>query len=224
MLRACRVTARVTARVISSCAVAAVSITTLSLSAGASPSPDPDAPRLWSAWQSDGTAWLAASPADVPPDGAVLGWRYSLPADGASGDSPGGELPDFAKVCGGKAAPAGHKRVAVTADYGDAETDARPGQTPPAQPLLACAVTPADATAVQVLAAVARTRVDGRDAVVAVNGYPAGTQGTDLAAPAAAGGSSTEGTPLPWILGGAGALALVAGGAVAATRRRRASV
>ncbi|TMR89804.1 hypothetical protein [Nonomuraea basaltis] len=94
MLRACRVAAGV--------ALAAAALLSLPLSALASPaiepanphpgSAGPDATRLWSVWQSDGTAWLAAAAGDSPQDGSVIGWRFSAAPDRAASESPGGEL------------------------------------------------------------------------------------------------------------------------------------
>ncbi|MFI7700833.1 hypothetical protein [Nonomuraea sp. NPDC049480] len=86
---------------------------------------DSHATRLWSVWQSDGTAWLAAAAGDSPPDGSVIGRRFSAAPDEAASESPGGDLPSFEGVCGGDVAGSGHKRVAVAVDHGDGETDAR---------------------------------------------------------------------------------------------------
>ncbi|MFI6477813.1 SCO2322 family protein [Nonomuraea sp. NPDC050663] len=208
-------------RVATFSAVTTSLVTALTLSSPALA--DPNAPRSWSFWQSDGTAWLSASSAESPPEGSVIGWRFSA---GADTEPPGGEVPDFATVCGKQAAaPAGSKRVVIAVDFGDAEVDAHPGEQPPTQGVLTCATGSADATALQLLATAAKARVDGSQQVVAVNGYPARAQGTDLAAPAAAAGeqstaAASDGLPWGWILGGAGAVVLVAGGAILATRRR----
>ncbi|GAA1693362.1 hypothetical protein GCM10009733_106560 [Nonomuraea maheshkhaliensis] len=178
---------------------------------------DPGAPRSWSAWLSDGTAWLAAGPEDSPPDGSVIGWRFSVVAEGA-GDSPGGELPSFESVCGRDTAASGHKRVAVSVDFGDGDADAYPGDQPPAQGVLRCVAGAEDATTAQLLAAAAQVRVNAEGDVVSVSGYPMRERGgTELTAatPVAPGGP-----PVLLIAGGAGTLALLTAGAVVATRRR----
>ncbi|MFI7634860.1 SCO2322 family protein [Nonomuraea sp. NPDC049400] len=179
---------------------------------------DPGAARTWSVRQSDGTAWLAATAGDSPPDGSVLGWRFSVAPDGAAGESPGGDLPSFQAVCGKDAAASGHKRVVVAVDFGDGDADAYPGERPPGQGLLKCVAGAENATAAQLLASAAKVRVNGQGAVVAVADYPSREKGgTELTAAAA---GSRPGLPITLIAGGAGALALLAGGAVAATRRR----
>ncbi|MFI6388006.1 SCO2322 family protein [Nonomuraea sp. NPDC050540] len=179
--------------------------------------PDPNAVRVWSVWESDGTAWLAAAPADVPSDGDVAGWRFAASPDGTAAEPPGGELADFTAVCGQQAGGDG-KRVAVLVDFGDADNDAYPGERPPA-PIRTCVRGATEATAAQLLAQAARTRVDAQGRVVAVDDYPAQEKGgTEASAPAAA--SSPGGPPLPLILGGAGVLVLLAGGVLVATRRR----
>ncbi|MGI5292589.1 SCO2322 family protein [Nonomuraea polychroma] len=222
MLRACRVAAGV--------ALGAAAFLFLPFSALASPSidpqdplpgaADPNATRLWSVWQSDGTAWLAASAGDAPPDGSVIGWRFSAAPDGAASESPGGDLPAFETACGKDAAASGHKRVAVAVDFGDGDTDAYPGDQPPAQGVLTCVAGAEDATAAQLLAAAAKVRVNGQGEVVAVNDYPAQEKGgAPLTAPVPA-ADGASGPPIALIAGGAGALALLGGGAVIATRRR----
>ncbi|MEU6997529.1 SCO2322 family protein [Nonomuraea sp. NPDC046570] len=180
--------------------------------------PDPNAPRVWSFWQSDGTAWLAGSPGTPAPDGAVLGWRFSASPDGAAAESPAGELPAFEQVCGKQAASSGHKRVAMVVDFGDGDTDAYTGDQPPA-PLSTCVIGAENATGTQLLASAAAARVDAQGVVLAVNDYPAREKGgTPVAASAEASGAG--GLPLGWIAAGAGALVLLGGGAVVATRRR----
>lgn len=183
--------------------------------------PDPNVPRLWSLWESDGTAWLATAATDVPDDGSVIGWRFSASPDGTATEPPGGEMPAFEAVCGKEPAASGHKRVVITVDFGDADSDAYPGDQPPSPTLLKCVNGAENATATQLLALAAKARVDDKGAPLAINDYPSKEKGgTPLAdAPVqqeAAGG----GLPLGWILGGAGALVLLAGGAFVATRRR----
>ncbi|MGP4093203.1 SCO2322 family protein [Nonomuraea sp. KM90] len=222
MLRACRVAAGV--------ALGAAAFLSLPHSALASPSiapgepapgaADPHAPRSWSAWRSDGTAWLSTAPGDTPEGGSVIGWRFSVAPDGAAGESPGGDLPSFEAVCGKETAAAGHKRVVVAVDFGDGDADPYPGEQPPAQGVLKCVAGAEDATTAQLLASAASVRVDAQGGVVSVDGYPARPQaGTDLPVPAVTpdGGG---GPPIMLIAGGAGALALLGAGAVLATRRR----
>src|SRR4051794_9313002 len=105
MLRARRVAAGV--------ALAAAALLSLPFPALASPSidpgaADPNAVRLWSVWQSDGTAWLATASKDVPRDGSVVGWRFPASPDGTASEPPGGELTSYESVCGGSAATSGH--------------------------------------------------------------------------------------------------------------------
>ncbi|MEU8249459.1 SCO2322 family protein [Nonomuraea sp. NPDC048916] len=182
--------------------------------------PDPNAPRLWSVWRSDGTAWLAVSARDVPSDGSVVGWRFSASPDGTATEPPGGDLPGFEAVCGKDAAVSGHKRVVVTVDFGDGDTDAYPGDQPPAQGLLKCVAAAENASTAQLLASVARVRADAEGAVVAVDDYPARQKGGAEQDVAVSSSGPAGGPPLALILGGAGVLVLLAGGAVVATRRR----
>ncbi|TDD04578.1 SCO2322 family protein, partial [Nonomuraea diastatica] len=206
MLRAFRVAAGV--------ALGAAALVSLPCSALAAPpvSPgdpvpgaaDPGAARGWSVWQSDGTAWLAGAPGDSPPDGSVIGWRFSAAPDGAAGEPPGGELPSFQAVCGKDTAASGHKRVAVAVDFGETGSDAYPGEQPPAGPAATCVAGAESATAARLLASMARVRVNAGGDVVAVDDYPGREKGgtaLDAAAPAAA---SEGGVPVTLIAGGAG--------------------
>ncbi|MFG6196684.1 SCO2322 family protein [Nonomuraea sp. JJY05] len=209
MLRAYRVAAGV--------ALGAAAFLSLPFSALA----DPGVPRTWSAWQSDGTAWLAVTADVSPPDGSVIGWRFSVAPDGARGESPGGDLPSFQAVCGKDAAGSGHKRVVVAVDFGDGEADAYPGERPPGQSAPQCVAGAENATAAQLLASTAKVRVNGQGAVVAVGGYPSREKGgAELTAAARSAAPAESALPITLIAAGAGALALLAGGAVAATRRR----
>lgn len=181
--------------------------------------PDPNAPRLWSFWQSDGTAWLGATAQDVPADGSVIGWRFAASPDGTAMEPPGGEMPVFEAVCGKEPAASGHKRVVLTVDFGDAESDAYPGDQPPSGALQKCVAGAENATATQLLALVARARIDDKGVPLAINDYPAKEKG-GAELPKPAGAQSEGGLPMGWILGGAGALVLLGGGAFVATRRR----
>jgi hypothetical protein len=188
----------------------------------ASPQPaDPNAPRAWTFWQSDGLAWLA-TPAEssTPKDGAVLGWRFSATPDGpGEGDSPR-EVLSFDQVCGKAQPPAGQKRVAVAVDFGDADVDAYPGDTPPSS-VIKCVVAPEGATSLQVLSSAGTPRVDAKGAVLAVAGYPAKAKDSGTTVTAAPAPADTGGSSLPLILGGAGALVVIAGAGVILARRRR---
>ncbi|MFI6295531.1 SCO2322 family protein [Nonomuraea sp. NPDC050790] len=201
-----------------SAAAALAALALLAVPALATPpvSPDPGAVRMWSVWESDGTAWLAAAATDVPADGDVVGWRFAATPDGTPAEPPGGELADFTAVCGQQAGGDG-KRVAVLVDFGDAAADAYPGERPPT-PIRTCVRGAKESSAAQLLAQAAKARVDAQGRVVAVNGYPAQEKGgTELSTPAP---SSAGGLSLPMLLGGAGVLVLLAAGAVVATRRR----
>ncbi|GAA2211147.1 hypothetical protein GCM10009850_066060 [Nonomuraea monospora] len=173
--------------------------------------PEQGGTRAWSVWTSDGTAWLAATAGDSPPDGSVIGWRFS-----ASWDPPGGELPAFETVCGRDTAGSGHKRVVLAVDFGDSEADAHPGDRPPARVPPACVAGAENATTAQLLAASARVRVDAAGGVVSVDGYPSVAQGAAAAAVATGG----DGVPVALIVGGACALALLAAGTAVTARRR----
>ncbi|MEV0993639.1 SCO2322 family protein [Nonomuraea sp. NPDC050202] len=206
-------------RVVAGVALGVAALLSLPSSALASPSPE-DATRAWGVWLSDGTAWLAAAPGDSPPDGSVVGWRFSVAPDGTTGEPPGGDLPSFEAVCGRDTAGSGHKRVVLAVDFGDAEADAHRGERPPAQAAPACVAGAEDATTAQLLAAASQVRVDVAGGVTSVDGYPAtppqgGTALTAAPPPAGAGGP-----PTLLIVGGAGALALLAAGTAVATRRR----
>ncbi|MEO3803310.1 SCO2322 family protein [Nonomuraea sp. B1E8] len=221
MLRAFRVAAGVALGAAASVSLPCSAIAAPPVSPG-DPVPgaaDPGAARGWSVWQSDGTAWLAAAPGDSPPDGSVIGWRFSAAPDGTAGEPPAGELPSFQAVCGKDTAASGHKRVVVAVDFGEAGSDAYPGERPPAEPSATCVAGAESATAARLLASVGRVRVNAGGDVVAVDDYPGGEKGgaaLDAAVPAA----SEGGAPATLIAGGAGVLALLAGGALVATRRR----
>lgn len=184
----------------------------------AAPSVGADDVRLWSVWQSDGTAWLAVTARDVPPDGSVVGWRFSAAPDASASEPPGGELPSFQSVCGQDTAGSGHKRVALAVDFGD-DADARPGDRPPAQDVLRCVAGVEDATTAQLLASAARVRVNAQGEVVAVTDHPPGETDGTILAPAPAMGSPI-GSPVLLVAGGVGTLLLLAGGTIIATRRR----
>ncbi|GAA5073936.1 hypothetical protein HNP84_009809 [Thermocatellispora tengchongensis] len=212
-------------------ALAAVFLAAPSPAAAAGPvpgGPDPDAPRGWSFWQSDGTAWLTAgevSADSTPKDGATIGWRFAATPDGVPAEAPGGDIPVFEQVCKEQAA-AGKKRVAVAVDFGDAEADAYPGETPPASaPMVKCVVADEPATALQILGSVATARVDQTGRVLTVNGYPAkaGSAGQPAPGGATAGDGQEGSGGLPMLLIIGAVVVIVAAGATAWLMTRRKS-
>ncbi|MEV4164056.1 SCO2322 family protein [Nonomuraea dietziae] len=180
--------------------------------------PDPDAARMWSYWQSDGTAWLSGQAGTAARDGSVIGWRFAATPDGSAAESPRGDLPAFDQVCGKEPATSGHQRVAVVVDFGDAETDAYPGEQPPAA-LTRCVSGAEGATGVDLLALAGRVRAEGPGEVLSVNDYPARAKGGSEVA-AAPSEPAEGGLPVLWIAGGAGAAVLLAGGVLVARRSR----
>lgn len=117
--------------------------------------------RYWSFWTSDNGSWVMAEtgPGDVvPADGDVTGWRYGVAGIEVSSNRPPRWEGNFSEICGEGQAPEGQKNVVVVLDTGT-EADAPEGSTPPA-PEAKCATVPADANALQVVQAVAPTRVE----------------------------------------------------------------
>ncbi|MFD1938003.1 SCO2322 family protein [Nonomuraea mangrovi] len=178
--------------------------------------PDPNAARLWSYWQSDGTAWLSGQADAAVRDGSVIGWRFAAAPDGSAAESPGGELPAFDQICGKEPAASGHQRVALVIDFGDTGTDAYPGERPPA-PVTTCVAGAEGATGMQALALAARVRAESSGTVLAVNDYPARAKGGAAPAPSPA---QDGGPPVLWIAGGVAAVAIVGGGVLVARRSR----
>jgi hypothetical protein len=181
-----------------------------------------DATAFWGYWQADGSGWAFAKtgPATAhPKDGAVEGWRFAKAA-GDTGAPPRGK-PEFAKVCGAGAAPAGDKRVAVVIDYGDA-AEAPSGATPPAA-RTACATVPQNATGSDVLAKVARPQADKSGLICAIDAFGPCAKAAPAATP------SSSATPAPkkrsagstaLTIGIGLLLVLAAGGSMMAVRRR----
>jgi hypothetical protein len=127
--------------------------------------------RFWAYYQWSGSQWqfATASPQQVTPaEGSVEGWRFAVSGEEAPRPPRAGG--DFDLICGDTPAEQGNKRVAVVIDYGT-EADAEGGAKPPAA-RGACAVVPAAATGLDVLAAVAEQRVEG-GLVCAIDTYPA---------------------------------------------------
>jgi hypothetical protein len=194
--------------------------------------------RYWSFWTSDNGTWVMAEtgPADVvPADGDVTGWRYGVAGIEVSSNRPPRWDGTFSDVCGSDQAPEGQKNVVVVIDTGT-EADAPSSSTPP-QPEAQCATVPADANALQVVQAVAPTRVED-GLVCGILGYPqAGCADTipgTTAAPTenppvefatagdveAQGAVGTEGPPVALIAVG-GLVAVIAVAAVLIARTRR---
>lgn len=185
-----------------------------------------DTTAFWGYWQADGAHWAFAKtgPATAhPKEGAVEGWRFAK-ASGNTGVPPHAK-PEFARLCGPSAAPAGSKRVAVVIDYGD-PADAPGGATPPAVKT-ACAIVPADATGSDVLAKVARPTADKSGLICAIDSFGTCAQTAPAAAPSATpsaaatparGRRSAGSTALSVGIGLL--LILAAGGSTMAVRRR----
>lgn len=181
-----------------------------------------DATAFWGYWQARGAHWAFAQtgPATAhPKNGAVEGWRFAKAA-GNTGVPPRAK-PDFARLCGSSAAPAGSKRVAVVIDYGD-PADAPGGTMPPAAKT-ACAVVPDDATGSDVLAKVARATADKSGLICAIDSFGTCAAAAPAATPSASatpahGGKSAGSTALTVGIGLL--LILAAGGSMMAVRRR----
>ncbi|MFH8572404.1 SCO2322 family protein [Streptomyces sp. NPDC017993] len=138
--------------------------------------------RYWSFWNSKGGsggsggaagswAYATEGPATArPADGAVEGFRFTVSADSAAAAGPR-TAADFDAICQGTPAKENSKRVGVVIDFGSA-SDAPGGERPP-KPRTHCAVVPEDASAGEVLAAVARPlRYDPHALLCAIADYP----------------------------------------------------
>lgn len=124
--------------------------------------------RFWGYYPWNGQAWTFApvgAEEFVPTDGSVEGWRYAV-----AGNTPRHPrvIGDFDVICAGVPAEADRKLVAVVIDYGTNE-DAPVGVAPPATGT--CVVAHLDATALELLHAVAELRTSGTQ-VCAVNNFP----------------------------------------------------
>ncbi len=129
-----------------------------------------DATAFWGYWRADGSHWtfVGTGPASAHPgDGAVEGWRFAR--SGGNTGTPPRARPEFARLCGSAAAPAGDKRVAVVLDYGD-PADAPGGATPPTAKT-ACAIVPKNATGRDVLAKVASPKADRSGLICAIDAF-----------------------------------------------------
>ncbi|GAA4625613.1 hypothetical protein GCM10023196_030480 [Actinoallomurus vinaceus] len=208
--------------------VAAAGLLASALMFAPMPAAHADALAFWGYWQAKGDKWAfaATGPAQAhPKDGAVEGWRFAK-SSGNTGTPPR-DKPDFAAICGPGSAPAGKKRVAVVADFGE-PADA-PKDQHPQTAVRACATVPETATGTDVLAAAGlRAQTDKSGLICAIDAFgPCGTPGritlNATASPAAGKkGKGGSGTPVG-LYTGIGLVVLVAagGGAVAWRRSRR---
>jgi hypothetical protein len=181
-----------------------------------------DTTAFWGYWQADGSHWAFAKtgPATAhPKEGAVEGWRFAK-ASGNTGTPPRAK-PEFAKLCGSAAAPAGSKRVAVVIDYGD-PAEAPSGATPPTSKT-ACAIVPKAATGSDVLAKVARPQADKSGLICAIDAFGPCAKAAPAATPSSSAAPATRkrsagSTALTVGIGLL--LVLAAGGSMMAVRRR----
>ncbi|MER6052016.1 SCO2322 family protein [Streptomyces sp. NPDC001793] len=201
--------------------------------------------RYWSFWDGGApaaggkkTAWAYATegPGTArPADGAVVGFRFSVSADSVKAAGPR-TAPDFAALCGTTPARSGDKRIGVVIDFGTA-ADAPPGERPLAG-RTGCARVPADASAGEALAAVAKPlRYDADALLCGIAGYPrsgcaeqvdgSGAQPKTTATATAergaggAAGGDDDGGPSAGVLGGIGAVVVLGAAGVWQARRRR---
>lgn len=126
--------------------------------------------RFWGFFQLTDGAWTAASVGAaqaVPENGAVDGWRYAVVGD-TTFRTPRTEL-TFDDICPDAEPAEGSKVVAVVVDNGTAEDSPDGGEAPGA--FAGCAEVDADATSLDVLAAVTES-VDEGGFVCSIGGYP----------------------------------------------------
>lgn len=200
--------------------------------------------RYWGYFHLTKGAWAFAQTGPsqaIPADGAVEGWRFAV-ADESSTRTPRA-TPTFAALCTGATSKAGTKRVGLVLDFGRL-ADSADGAAPPS-PQATCVTVPAKATGSDILIAAGATLRLDKALTCAINGWPAtgcGDTVADVSAaaaspdtaitiatakasaaanpatqPAANDSSSSRGL----VLGGAGAVALVAALGFAAWRRSR---
>jgi hypothetical protein len=201
--------------------------------------------RYWGYFQLTNGAWTFAKTGPgqaIPADGSVEGWRFAV-ADEASMRTPRA-TPAFATICAGTAVTAGHKRVALVIDFGRPADAADAAKTPPAAKAT-CVAVPTKATGSDVLVAAGTTLRLDKALTCGINGWPATGCGDPVSpVPAAAASPDTkitiaapatvamaESTSKPaaqssdssvgLLLGGAGAVLLVALLGFAAWRRGR---
>jgi hypothetical protein len=199
--------------------------------------------RYWGYFHLTKGAWAFAQtgPAQVvPADGAVEGWRFAV-ADQSSVRTPRA-TPTFAALCGGTAIKAGSKRVGLVLDFGR-PADSADTTTPPA-PKATCVMVPSKATGADVLVAGGATLRLDKAMDCAIDGWPATGCGDAVAnvsaaaasadtkitiavpkanavSPAAQNADTSSTASRGLVLGGAGALVLVALLGFAAWQRGR---
>jgi MYXO-CTERM domain-containing protein len=199
--------------------------------------------RYWGYFHLTKGAWAFAQTGAAqatPANGAVEGWRFAV-ADESSIRTPRA-TPTFAALCTGTAVKTGTKRVALVLDFGR-PADSADGAKPPA-PKATCVTVPEKATGADILVAGGATLRVSKTLDCAIDGWPATGCGEAVANVSAAAASpdtkitiaapkanatgsaaqsadkSSTGSPT-LVLGGAGALALVAALGFAAWRRGR---
>ncbi|MBO9523180.1 MAG: hypothetical protein J7518_16730 [Nocardioidaceae bacterium] len=198
--------------------------------------------RYWGYYQLDGTTWkFATKGADqvTPADGAVEGWRFAVGTENVTRFPRA--TPSFDDICGTTKAKTGEKRVAVVIDYGR-KADSADGIEPPA-PVGRCAVVATAATGLEVLSKVASVRTD-KALICGVDDIPASGCGdevknvsaeasaadtavtlklpADKAKDASAKADDDDSNTGTYIGIGVAALAVIAVGGVALSRRRSA--
>lgn len=107
----------------------------------------------------------------VPEDGDIEAYRYAAAVYPPT-QQPRADLSelDFDTLCADEDSGDDEKRVGVLIDYG-LDSDAPEGDRVP-PPMAACAVVPEGANGMQVLSSVGKTRLDGKNALCGINGYP----------------------------------------------------
>ncbi|GAA1257507.1 SCO2322 family protein [Kitasatospora nipponensis] len=191
--------------------------------------------RYWSFWHWSGGSWgyQQQGPAtNLPADGSVDGWRFTLSPDGGRDTARPAAAGDFAALCAAVPARPGFKRVGLVLDFGGAG-DAPSGEAAPAA-RTGCAQVRVEASSAEVLAAVAPPlRYDTNGMLCAIAGYPAAGCGEVVSGPGAGSGSDSAGSTAAGAakaadggpdLGlplGAALVALLGVGALWQVRRRR---
>jgi hypothetical protein len=205
--------------------------------------------RFWGYFQLTNGAWTFAQTGPqqaVPKDGSVEGWRFAV-ADESSTRTPRAK-PTFDDLCAAVRVAAGTKRVGLVIDYGR-PADSADSATPQA-PRALCVAVPEKATGSDVLIAAGATLRLDKGLTCAIDGWPATSCGEKVdPVPAAAASPDTSVTmaaPTPsttagettatpagktadsdstssrWpVVGGVGAIVVVAGLGFAAWRRNR---
>jgi hypothetical protein len=200
--------------------------------------------RYWGYFHLTKGAWTFAQTGPgqaVPADGSVEGWRFAV-ADESSMRTPRA-TPTFESLCAGTSLTAGHKRVGLVIDFGRAADGTDGAKTPPAAKAT-CVAVPTKATGSDVLVAAGATLRLDKALTCGINGWPAAGCGDPvapvpaaaalpdtkitIAAPAAAMASATSkpaaessNSSRGLLLGGAGAVILVALLGFTAWRRGR---